>query len=47
MATTKNPEQAARAEAAMDSRHRHRLPTQSPDLEEDLIGTKGYGENNQ
>ena len=47
VAATKNPEQAARAEAAMDSRHRHRPLTQSPDLEEDLIGTKGYGENNQ
>ena len=47
VAATKNPEQAARAEAAMDSRHRHRLPTQSPDLEEDLTGTKGYGESNQ
>ena len=37
VAATKNPEQAARAEAAMDSRHRHRLPIQSPDQEEDLI----------
>ena len=47
MATTKNPEQVVQAEAVMDSRHRHRLLTQSPDLEEDLIGIKGYGESNQ